>query len=546
MSLHELLSPLLLAGAVWLAYRLIQRRKSLSSLDKIPGPPSKSFFSGNIVQFFTRDGAEFQRKVALDYGPVVKIHGMFGRPMLYISDPKALHTIVIKEENIYTPPKLFTDSNWLLFGRGLLATIGDHHRKQRKMLNPVFSVNHMRNMLPIFYDVIHRLREAMAVQIGNEAREIDVLGWTGRTALELIGQGGLGYSFDPLTHSSRNALGEAMKALLPTIQHLDVLRRFLPYVSDLGPARFRRAIVEAFPSKRVQEAKEIIDTIADKSLKIFREKQAAIHAGDEMLLRQVGEGKDIMSILMKANMAAGETDRLSQDELIAQMSTLIFAAMDTISNALSRILQLLAEHPDIQSKLREECLAARAADYLSYDELNRLPLLDSVCRETLRLYPPATLSTRAPNKDVILSVGEPVIGIDGTVITEIAIPKGTEIIIGTLGCNTKKSLWGDDALEWKPNRWLSPLPSAVIKASIPGVYSNLMTFFGGKRACIGFKFSEMEMKVVLSVLLANFTFELTDKPIEWNVAGVWYPTVGKESNTPQLPLKVGLYKNNHS
>jgi len=70
-----------------------------------------------------------------------------------------------------------------------------------------------------------------------------------------------------------------------------------------------------------------------------------------------------------------------------------------------------------------------------------------------------------------------------------------------------------------------------------------MTFSGGKRACIGFKFAEMEMKVVLCVLLAALTFDITDKPIAWNVAVVWYPTVGKDSERPQLPLKVGLYQN---
>lgn len=60
--------------------------------------------------------------------------------------------------------------------------------------------------------------------------------------------------------------------------------------------------------------------------------------------------------------------------------------MDTTSNTLSRILQLLAEHPDTQEKLRQELLHAGAADGLSYDELNRLPLLDSICHETLRVY----------------------------------------------------------------------------------------------------------------------------------------------------------------
>ena len=67
--------------------------------------------------------------------------------------------------------------------------------------------------------------------------------------------------------------------------------------------------------------------------------------------------------------------------------------MDTTSNTLSRTLHLLAEHPDVQSKLRQELLDARAAEgVLSYDELNKLPLLDCVCRETLRVYVASTES----------------------------------------------------------------------------------------------------------------------------------------------------------
>lgn len=58
-------------------------------------------------------------------------------------------------------------------------------------------------------------------------------------------------------------------------------------------------------------------------------------------------------------------------------------------------------------------------------------------------------------------------------MSEILVPKGTMVIPGVLGSNINKTLWGEDALEWKPERWLSPLPSAVTDAPIPGVYSHL-------------------------------------------------------------------------
>ena len=61
----------------------------------------------------------------------------------------------------------------------------------------------------------------------------------------------------------------------------------------------------------------------------------------------------------------------------------------------------------------------------------------------------------------------------GKVMTEIPIPKGTFFFLNLRACNTNKALWGEDALEWKPERWLNPLPRAVEEARIPGSYANL-------------------------------------------------------------------------
>ena len=71
-----------------------------------------------------------------------------------------------------------------------------------------------------------------------------------------------------------------------------------------------------------------------------------------------------------------------------------FAAMDTTSNMLSQILHILAQRPGFQTRLRDEILeASLGGNDLSYDEINALPLLDAVCRETLRMCVP----THSPN-----------------------------------------------------------------------------------------------------------------------------------------------------
>lgn len=97
---------------------------------------------------------------------------------------------------------------------------GDHHRKQRRMLNPVFSIKNIRNLTPLFYSVVqkvchgayhyvaqtdsnisvrsYQLRDAILIQTKDGPQELDMLMWMSRAALEIIGTGGLGTSIDPL------------------------------------------------------------------------------------------------------------------------------------------------------------------------------------------------------------------------------------------------------------------------------------------------------------------------------------------------------------
>ena len=69
--------------------------------------------------------------------------------------------------------------------------------------------------------------------------------------------------------------------------------------------------------------------------------------------------------------------------------------MDTTANALTRTLQVLAEHPEEQEKLRSELAEARNGNDISYDALDKLAYLDAVCRETLRVYSPVNVIGRA-------------------------------------------------------------------------------------------------------------------------------------------------------
>ncbi|KAG1842383.1 cytochrome P450 [Suillus subalutaceus] len=502
----------LILYAVWGSYF------ARNLLDNIPGPPRQHWWTGKLDQIFARYAWDFHKMLAERYGPVSKFYGLFGARELYVFDPKAMYHIMV------TPTFLAT--NKVLFGDGLLSTLGEHHRKQRKMLNPVFSISHVRDMVPAFLEVTKCLRDGIAAQVEHGPREINMLEWLNRTALELVGQSGLGYSFDCLKEGYANPYSAAVKNLAPTIFKVSVARKFLPFLINVGPPNFRRFIVKIFPWKALKEICSIVDVMDETSMKVFEEKKRALSKGDDAVLHQVGEGKDIMSILLRANMNTSAEDRLPDSELVAQMSTLVFTATHTTSGALCRTLLTLAHHRDAQDRLGEEIQHAMAElGELDYDALANLPYLDAVCRETLRLYPPVTTVARTATDNIILPFSRPIKGNDGIYMREVLVPKNTNIIVG------------DDALQWKPERWLSPLPQSVIDAEIPGVYSHLMSFIGGGRACIGFKFSELEMKIVLCILIQTFKFTPT-KEIDWTMQ-VSSPNVkGSEDANWQLPLRV--------
>ena len=84
-----------------------------------------------------------------------------------------------------------------------------------------------------------------------------------------------------------------------------------------------------------------------------------------------------------------------------------------------------------------------------------------------------TWSRNRTREDVVLPLSEPVRGRDGTTVYEVPIPKDTSVFVGIYSSNTRKALWGEDAYEWKPERWLNPLPDTVTDAHVPGIYSNL-------------------------------------------------------------------------
>ena len=73
----------------------------------------------------------------------------------------------------------------------------------------------------------------------------------------------------------------------------------------------------------------------------------------------------------------------------------------------------------------------------------------------------------------MLPLGTPITGDNGQPISEVFIPRNTDVICSIIGVNRDPAIWGPDATTWRPERWLEPLPPSVSDARLPGVYSNM-------------------------------------------------------------------------
>ncbi|KAJ6556137.1 cytochrome P450 [Mycena capillaripes] len=522
-----------LLGTV-LGARILLRR-IFSALDNVPGPPRKSLLTGNLTQFHDPDGWEFQRELEQSYGQVVKIHGLLGERHLFVFDSAALHSILVKDEAMYEDMPKFMCMNRLLFGQGIFSAIGDEHRKYRKILSPAFSTPHLREMIPLFYDVAERVRDGLvAPHVRDSLQMVDFNSIFGRTSLELIGRAGIGYSFDPMLPGQENTdrYAASLKALMTTVFKLALMIPLLPLVVKLIPfPSFLQFMIHFIPLPALHGTRDIVDHMDTSAARLVRDRKAALASGS---LDSTLGAKDVMSLLMKRNVSADGAMYLTDKELVASTSMIIFAGTDTTSAALNRILYILAVYPDVQEKLRAEVLAT--PEYLSHDALTELPYLDAVLHEVLRLYPPVSPALfRDAVNDTVLPLSSPIIGVDGTVMHSIIVPKGTSIYIATAAANCNKRVWGEDALEFKPERWLNGKVDSVGPKTC-GVYGGTMTFLGGARSCIGFKFAQLEIKVVVCVLLRAFKFSNPDPRIKWRKEGV-IPSPNID-NRPELPILV--------
>ncbi|CAE6403032.1 unnamed protein product [Rhizoctonia solani] len=534
-----------------------------SNISKLDGPAPSSAIWGSTEDMFDAETAlDFQDKLMDAYGSACRVKGPFGADELWISDPRALQEILVKGHDDFREPGWLMTWLKLVFGPVVPTVYGN---TKFSILNPVFTASHMRNYsTPTMTAIAHRLVDIITLEVqanGENTEVVDIFKWAHLISLEIIGQAGMGHSFGVLDSklpdylfASRDLLCALAYMYTPDLADLSgsalltemwYLHPFITFLTRLGPAFFRRAVVERIPHRLVRRMKNVADTMHKTAVEILKRKREALDNGT--LDSEVAAGRDIMTTLLRHNLMVAPQDQMTDEEVLAQVNELVFAGNDSTSSALSRTIDLLAEHQDVQSKLRAEVRGAHRlyGKNLDYDQLNSLPYLDAVCRESLRLHAPGFFLDRVAIKDWTLPLHYPARSKDGeTMIMNIHIPKGTTLHVSLGAANRDERTWGNDARVFRPDRWFEPLPKGVTNSRMPGIYASTMTFLGGPRACPGVKFAQLAMKTVLSNLMTSFKFEPSNERIKWKNDAIAKPYAqysnGATSEEPTMPIRMTL------
>ncbi|KAF8671450.1 cytochrome P450 [Rhizoctonia solani] len=437
---------------------------------------------GHFSSVLSSRGIEFQDEMVAEYGPTLRLYGGFGEELIFTADPLLIHHVLVKKRAKFDRPLASRLLLRSVFGGGLLAQSDDEHRAHRKLLNPVFTMKFLRECepqiyMPIFMGIAKQTCEGIKKDIDsskNLSKEIDIFPWTTLAALELVGEAGLGYSFSSFT-GERNEYNIAIKSVMQVHSKIGPFVKVLPYIYRIGTSSLRRWVLKHIPHHDIQQLQHAVEIQNQQAEEVIRTRQALISSGDD-LLTQAGRGRDIMTLLMKANETTGSNFHVSQQDMVGHMNTFVFAGHETTSTAVARILDILAQKPRVQVRLREEIKEyfEKHSNDTHYDDLLELPYLDAVVRETLRLHGPAPFLNRICEEDIVLPLKYEVNTPSGT-LTSIPIKKGTRILIGVSALNKYKRIWGERAHEYFPERWIGSKTKDIPKpgAHLPGIYSSM-------------------------------------------------------------------------
>ncbi|CAE6490825.1 unnamed protein product [Rhizoctonia solani] len=523
----------------WLAHKLV--RAKVNSTLRLPGPGAAHWFWGHELIAYEAPYEEAYTQWMNLYGLTYKIKGALFHPDIIITaDQVALDYMFGKGTYSYVKSPFIRPLVERLVGRGLVWAEGSVHKRQRQQLAPFFTIQAIRDTFSSINACVQvgteNLESHIIEKAGNhkEGLTLDMSEWTSSITLNIIGRFAFNYDFESgQGHAAqliKHTWREQVKAGLHWTALLgQVAARAVPFVANL-PIPFLEAQLAV---KR--KLREISQSIIEQDV-------------------NEGQEKDMLTTMVRLSSKGKITS--TQDELHDHVCTMVIAGQETTAGSLGFGLHQLALNPEHQTRLREEIIQLGREP--TYDDLmSGMPWLDAVTKErhvyfTLSLHdifldartsfrhrPIVSHMERVAAEDCVLKLGVPVQTSDGSQITEIPLKSGQIIHIPTMAMNHMKFVWGDDADEFKPERWLDLARLERVDKNFG--WNGTLVFSEGPRQCIGYRMAILSFKTVLAAHIRKFEFHDTGAVVHGRLVGTMQPYVaGEEDKGPQVPLRVSL------
>ncbi|KAK0216094.1 cytochrome P450 [Armillaria fumosa] len=509
------------------ASRYLSSKRSI--VKKLPIAPAEdsSWIWGHELNIFKGEVCEHYLRWAKTCGQVYRFKAaLFQRDALLVVDNVAVAHIF---QNAYSSLDIkapaFRPIVKSFIGRGLVWAEDDEHRHQRKLVAPAFTLNAVKGMADDVFEcagkVVQKFQRDIDAQGGSAI--LNVNEYISPCTLEVVGRVGFGHDF---SYDNEDA-----RAIRRSWQHDVVNGRKFP--SFLLPILI--SIFPWIPKLPIPALKN------DGTIKAI-----TLRLSSNLLKEHVEnpnhlEGKDMFSLLVRESWAKnkkGSGEYLTDSQLLENISTFLMVGHETSSSVVHFTLLDLAKNPDKQAKLREEL--QKFEGELDYESIQKLPYLDAVAREGLRLNPAAPRTERVATHDDVIPLRNPIKLSNGEVITALPVKAGQVFVLPFTVMNVNPDVWGPDAHEFKPERWLTPDGTPPAENLPHGPWSSLATFCEGPRLCIGWRLGILEVKVILALLIRSFEFHDTDAHIQRFISPSLQPFVNGEAG--QLPLKVTVTK----
>jgi cytochrome P450 len=470
---------------VYYIYAVVIWPRVFSPLRHLPQPTGNSFFNGQWSTI-TKDpsGIPLRRWINdIPNNGLIRYLHLFNRERLLITSPEGLREVLTTKSYDFVKPELLRSGIGQILGIGILFAEGDEHKVQRKNLMPAFNFRHIKELYPIFWSKSREMIECIEAELEknmpNTSQEMGE--WASRATLDIIGVAGLGQDFNALQNpdSQLNKTYRGIFAPSRGAQILGLLQFFIP-----------GWLLRALPIKRNNDVMAASKVARDTSRELVRLKK--LRMAEKKDLQQ-----DIISVALESG---GFTD----EQLVDNMMTFLAAGHETTASAMTWAIYLMCQKPEVQQRLREEVRqhVDSLNDHVDSTKLDGMPYLHAVCSEVLRIYSPVPLTLRDT-------------AVDTTILGQF-IPRGTKVILCPWAVNHSKELWGEDASEFNPDRWMAPG-----QANSGGAVSNyaFLTFLHGPRSCIGLKFAVAELAALLAAFVGKFEFEMTEPNEEIIIKG---------------------------